>query len=103
MGNLVPSLENSRNLQLLEGSISFFPSLIADIDKAQKSVQLETYIFDPTASGAHVAQALENAAKRGVKVQVMIEGMEHLGCQPNGTKASKLPACKYCSMSLSLL
>ncbi len=74
MGNLVPSLENSRNLQLLEGSISFFPSLIADIDKAQKSVQLETYIFDPTASGAHVAQALENAAKRGVKVQVMIDG-----------------------------
>lgn len=74
MGNLVPSLENSRNLQLLEGSISFFPSLIADIDKAQKSVQLETYIFDLTASGAHVAQALERAAQRGVLVRVLFDG-----------------------------
>lgn len=74
MGNLVPSLENSSNLQLLEGSISFFPSLIADIDKAQKSVQLETYIFDLTASGADVAQALERAALRGVMVRVMFDG-----------------------------
>jgi cardiolipin synthase len=74
MGNITPSFEKSRALQLLEGSISFFPSLIADIDKAQKSVQMETYIFDLTASGAGVALALENAAKRGVTVQVMIDG-----------------------------
>ena len=74
MENITPSFEKSRELQLLEGSISFFPSLIADIDKAQISVQMETYIFDLTASGAGVALALENAAKRGVKVQVMIDG-----------------------------
>jgi len=74
MENITPSFEKSRALQLLEGSISFFPSLIADIDKAQKSVQMETYIFDLTASGAGVALALENAAKRGVTVQVMIDG-----------------------------
>jgi cardiolipin synthase A/B len=74
MQNLVPSLENSSNLQLLEGSISFFPSLIADIDKAQKSVQMETYIFDLTASGTNVAQALERAAQRGVMVQIMLDG-----------------------------
>ncbi len=74
MENITPSFEKCRALQLLEGSISFFPSLIADIDKAQKSVQMETYIFDLTASGAGVALALENAAKRGVKVQVMIDG-----------------------------
>jgi cardiolipin synthase A/B len=74
MENTSPSFEKSRELQLLEGSLSFFPSLIADIDQAQKSVQMETYIFDLTASGAGVALALESAAKRGVKVQVMIDG-----------------------------
>jgi cardiolipin synthase len=62
------------DLQLLEGSIAFFPSLIATIDNAQKSVQMETYIFDLTASGTDVAMALERAAQRGVQVRVMVDG-----------------------------
>ena len=74
MENIAPSFENSNKLQLLEGSISFFPTLIADIDKAQKSVQMETYIFDLTDSGTDVAQALERAAQRGVMVRVMFDG-----------------------------
>ena len=74
MGNIAQSYGNSSELQLLEGSISFFPSLIADIDHAQKSVQMETYIFDLTASGADVALALERAAQRGVMVRVMFDG-----------------------------
>jgi cardiolipin synthase A/B len=74
MENTAPSLVNSSELQLLEGSIAFFPSLIASIDNAQKSVQMETYIFDLTASGADVAMALERAAQRGVQVRVMVDG-----------------------------
>lgn len=74
MENTVQSLVNSSELQLLEGSIAFFPSLIAAIDNAQKSVQMETYIFDLTASGADVAMALERAAQRGVLVRVMVDG-----------------------------
>jgi phosphatidylserine/phosphatidylglycerophosphate/cardiolipin synthase-like enzyme len=52
MENTAQSFENSRELQLLEGSIAFFPSLIDAIENATKSVQMETYIFDLTASGA---------------------------------------------------
>jgi cardiolipin synthase A/B len=74
MENIAQSFKTASELQLLEGSISFFPSLIADIDNALKSVQLETYIFDLTASGSEVAQALERAAQRGVMVQVMFDG-----------------------------
>lgn len=68
------SSEDTGKLQLLEGSIAFFPSLIAAIDNAMRSVQMETYIFDLTASGAHVAAALERAAQRGVQVRVMVDG-----------------------------
>lgn len=74
MQNTKPSFENSSELQLLEGSVAFFPSLIAAVDNAKKSVQMETYIFDLTASGADVAQALERAAQRGVLVRIMFDG-----------------------------
>lgn len=74
MQNTAHSFKNTGKLQLLEGSVAFFPSLIAAIDNAMKSVQLETYIFDLTASGADVATALERAAQRGVLVRVMVDG-----------------------------
>ncbi len=74
MHNKEQSVAKSSDLQLLEGSIAFFPSLIATIDNAQKSVQMETYIFDVTANGADVAMALERAAQRGVQVRVMVDG-----------------------------
>lgn len=66
--------ENSSELQLLEGSVAFFPSVIHAIDNAQVSVQMETYIFDLTASGTHVALAIEKAAKRGVPVKLIVDG-----------------------------
>jgi cardiolipin synthase A/B len=74
MKHALPLVEEKTELQLLEGSMAFFPSLITAIDSAQKSVQLETYIFDLTASGADVALALERAALRGVQVRVMVDG-----------------------------
>lgn len=64
----------SGNITLLEGSVAFFPALIAAIDNARTNVQMETYIFDVTASGSHVATALEKAASRGVMVQLMVDG-----------------------------
>jgi cardiolipin synthase A/B len=74
MNNATLVTEKATDLQLLEGSAAFFPSLISAIDHAKKSVQLETYIFDLTASGTDVALALERAAQRGVQVRVMVDG-----------------------------
>ena len=74
MKQAVKHTEASAGLELLEGSIALFPALIAAVDNAQISVQMETYIFDLTASGADVALALERAAQRGVLVRVMLDG-----------------------------
>ena len=69
-----PRPESDFSLKLLEGSTQFFPALIASLDAAQHTVQMETYIFDLTSSGADVAQALERAAQRGVMVRLVIDG-----------------------------
>jgi cardiolipin synthase len=59
---------------LLESGVEFFPALIAAIDAALSEVWLETYIFAGDATGRRVAEALANAARRGVSVKLVIDG-----------------------------
>lgn len=61
-------------VDLLQGSQEFFSALVQAIDGSAHEIRLETYIFSVEASGALVAQALERAAQRGVKVFVVIDG-----------------------------
>jgi cardiolipin synthase len=74
MTHALPPLRAGHHLQLLEGSRTFFPALVAAIDAAHREVLLETYIFDFTGSGAEIAYALERAARRGVLVRLVMDG-----------------------------
>jgi len=61
-------------LMLLQNGTAFFPQLCADIDAAQHSIYLETYIFAADETGRMIAAALQNAAARGVVVRVLLDG-----------------------------
>ncbi|MEI7783376.1 MAG: cardiolipin synthase ClsB [Betaproteobacteria bacterium] len=63
------------DLRLLQGGQEYFPALMEAIAAARQSVQLETYIFDVHGAGSAVAQALMQAAERGVAVQVLVDGL----------------------------
>lgn len=52
----------------------YFDYLVAAIDAAQKTVDLETYIFTHDQTGERITQALANAAQRGVAVRLLIDG-----------------------------
>ena len=65
---------DGNDITLLETGGDFFPALIAAIDGARHSFQLETYIFEDDAVGAAVADALCRAARRGVVVRVLVDG-----------------------------
>ena len=64
----------NHQVALLQGTLEFFPALIAAMDLAQSDIQLETYIFDCTGSGADVARALVRAALRGLRVHLVVDG-----------------------------
>ena len=68
-------MDSLPNLHLLKGSREFFPALIKAIDGARLEIRLETYIFDFHAGSLSVAQALEGAAKRGVFVYLIVDGV----------------------------
>jgi len=61
-------------LKLLKCGVEYFPALIAAIDAAQHEIFLETYIFADDDVGLAVAAALSRAARRGVAVQVLVDG-----------------------------
>jgi cardiolipin synthase A/B len=61
-------------LTLLRNGAEYFPALERAIDAAERDVWFETYIFADDASGRQVAAAFERAARRGVKVRVLVDG-----------------------------
>ncbi len=62
-------------MQLLQGPQELFPALVRAMDAARTSVLLETYIFDTTGAGADIARALARAAARGVRTQLVVDGV----------------------------
>ncbi len=65
---------SGNQLMLLKNGAAYFPQLCADIDAAQHSIYLETYIFLADETGLMVADALRRAAARGVSVRVLLDG-----------------------------
>jgi cardiolipin synthase len=66
---------SEHRLTLLQGSRELFPALIAAMAQAQKEILLETYIFDFHGASLEVAEALSAAARRGVTVRVVLDGV----------------------------
>ena len=72
-GRLCFTINNT--VRLLKSGDAFFPDLIGRIDSAKHEVSLETYIFCDDAAGRAVSTALMNAARRGVHVRVITDGI----------------------------
>lgn len=65
---------DGHQLHLLEGGQEYFASLIEAITHSEHEVRMETYIFHLDRSGMQVAQALEQASGRGVRVYLAMDG-----------------------------
>jgi cardiolipin synthase A/B len=61
-------------VDLLDGGREAYPRMLAAIAAARNSVYLEIYAFSPNGWGRLFLDALVDAAARGVKVRVIIDG-----------------------------
>lgn len=59
---------------LLAGGARYFPELIAACDQARREIHLESYIFEADETGLAVAESLIRAARRGVRVKLLLDG-----------------------------
>jgi cardiolipin synthase A/B len=69
------ALRPGHRLALLKGGEALFPAMVEAIATAEAEVLLETYIAEFSRSVIAVAEALEAAALRGVRVQVVVDGV----------------------------
>ena len=61
-------------IALLRNGGEYFPALVAAIDRAEREVWLETYLYADDEAGRNVTDALTRAALRGCAVRVMVDG-----------------------------
>jgi cardiolipin synthase len=69
-----PPLPGNR-LELLPNAEAAFPALLADIDRAARTCDLEFYIWSPGGCADDVAKALVRAAARGVSCRVLVDAI----------------------------
>jgi len=61
-------------ISLLQNGEAYFPAIEAALDRAIDEIYLEAYIFKNDATGRRIAEALKQAAIRGVKTHLLIDG-----------------------------
>ena len=60
---------------VLENGDQIFPAMLAAIASAKRRVSFESYIYEKGVVGGQFTDALEAAAKRGVKVNVIVDAL----------------------------
>lgn len=69
-----PQFLGGNEAVLLRGGDELFPALVAAVDAALHEVWFATYIFHDDTAAEGVARALVRAARRGVRVRVVVDG-----------------------------
>jgi cardiolipin synthase A/B len=76
MGLLLgPPVIGGNRFEVLVNGDAIFPSMLAAIRAAQKTITFETFIYWSGAIGEQMAQALAERARAGVKVHVLLDWM----------------------------
>ncbi len=75
----------AREVALLDGGREAYPAMLAAIAGARREVFLEVYQFSPDGIGAEFIAALSAAARRGVQVRAVIDG---IGSAPHATEVA---------------
>lgn len=68
-------LETGGTVKLLNNGDEFFPDLFDEIGKAERTINFLVYIWEPGELSMQLFSALADAARRGVQVRVLLDGM----------------------------
>jgi cardiolipin synthase A/B len=68
-------LESGNSIETLHDGEQAFPRMLEAIAAAQRTVRLSTYIFQTDPVGREFVDALAAAARRGVNVRVLVDGI----------------------------
>jgi cardiolipin synthase len=70
-----PSMVDGNRVGILQNGDEIFPAMLAAIASAQKSINLEAYIFWSDSAGTRFRDALSERASHGVEVRLLLDGV----------------------------
>jgi len=88
-------VEGSR-LELIENGVARLEELLRIIEQAKESLRLIFYIFDDDNSGRRVRDALVEAAARGVRVRLLVDGFGCSTAEPEFFQAIRDAGGDFC-------
>lgn len=68
-------LANGNSVEILRNGVQFFPSMLAAIRGARKTINLEFYIYWDGEIGRMFAEALAERARAGVQVKIILDAV----------------------------
>ncbi len=77
-----PRWVGGNGVELLQGGDELFPRMVQAIEAAQREVWLAIYIFHDDPAAVRVANALKQAAARGVAVHLVVDGFGSIATLP---------------------
>lgn len=89
------TIEGTR-FEMLESGVERLDRLLALIGSAKESLKLIFYIFDSDVPGTAVRDAMVEAAKRGVKVGILVDGFGCKTAQPEFFKPLREAGGDFC-------
>jgi putative cardiolipin synthase len=86
-----PELEQLSGVRLLGDAAQAFALRLALVRAARSSLDLQYYLIAPDDSGAQLLGELEQAARRGVRVRLLVDDLHAAAAEPALQRLSALP------------
>ena len=89
----MPYYLKGNKIELFKNGKDYFAAVIQSIKQAKKSIFVEAYIFSHDVTGEKILTALKEAAKKGIKVYLLLDGFGSRDLSQNiidEIKASKI-------------
>jgi cardiolipin synthase A/B len=73
-------LRRGGHAELLDNGDNFFPAMLEDFARAQRSINFMVYIWESGRVSDMMFEALIAACRRGIQVRILLDGFGGLGC-----------------------
>jgi len=95
-GGAIRATVEGNRLELIESGVARLDELLRIITNAEESLRIIFYIFDSDNSGRRVREALVEAAARGVRVRLLVDGFGCSTAEPDFFQPIKDAGGDYC-------
>src|SRR3954466_4269201 len=87
------ALSRGNHYDVLTNGDQFFPAMLDAIRNAKRRISFETYIYDTGEAASQFTAALEAAARRGVRVNLVVDSVGASGMKSKDLKRLEAAGC----------